>query len=366
MSKSEFLSQLRERLKILNPHEIEDIIDEYSQHIDMKMQSGQSEEDAVASFGSVDELARQILEAYNVNPDYDKSRRAENAVGDWIHRFVRQLNNVTENILSRSRNSLVRLFVQFVVLVLVLLVLKLPIDWFFSLFSGYFGGTIFWPVSEIIGSLLWFLFGLLYLAICLYAVYVFLKKNGLLSPAGPKSEDGKDTDMKDNDKTPIKDVITEEVNAFFTSEDAAWEGEPSQQEPGPQPEDPTPGDGQEEPDAPQEEAKKSRRFPFGRGRENRRQAAQPAAVKPAPEHTGADHAFGRLILFALRIIMFFVLIPAVFCVFLIVVAFGAMVVCLFQGIVYFGPMLVILGLLLAAVPITAAITSFVFRGRAVK
>ena len=172
--------------------------------------------------------------------------------------------------------------------------------------------------------------------------------------------------MKDNDKTPIKDVITEEVNAFFTSEDAAWEGEPSQQEPGPQPEDPTPGDGQEEPDAPQEEAKKSRRFPFGRGRENRRQAAQPAAVKPAPEHTGADHAFGRLILFALRIIMFFVLIPAVFCVVLIVVAFGAMVVCLFQGIVYFGPMLVILGLLLAAVPITAAITSFVFRGRAVK
>ena len=49
----------------------------------------------------------------------------------------------------------------------VILVLKLPIDWFFSLFSGYFGGTIFWPVSEIIGSLLWFLFGLLYLAISL-------------------------------------------------------------------------------------------------------------------------------------------------------------------------------------------------------
>ena len=39
------------------------------QHIDIKMQNGQSEEDAIRDFGPVKELAAEILEAYHVKPD---------------------------------------------------------------------------------------------------------------------------------------------------------------------------------------------------------------------------------------------------------------------------------------------------------
>ena len=68
MNKETFLQELRSHLQILEEREQQDILDEYAQHIDMKMQKGLSEEEAIRDFGSVRELAAEILEAYHVNP----------------------------------------------------------------------------------------------------------------------------------------------------------------------------------------------------------------------------------------------------------------------------------------------------------
>lgn len=76
MNKEKFLSELREYLSILENQEQEDILEEYAQHIDMKMQKGLSEEEAIRDFGSVGELAAEILEAYHVNPDFRKKSSA--------------------------------------------------------------------------------------------------------------------------------------------------------------------------------------------------------------------------------------------------------------------------------------------------
>lgn len=72
MTKTEFLDYLEKRLHVLKEKERDDILSEYAQHIELKMQSGLSEEDAIHDFGNPDELAAEILDAYNVNPDYDK------------------------------------------------------------------------------------------------------------------------------------------------------------------------------------------------------------------------------------------------------------------------------------------------------
>lgn len=72
MNKEKFLTELREYLSILENQEQEDILAEYSQHIDMKMQKGLSEEEAIRDFGSMEELAAQILEAYHVKPEFHK------------------------------------------------------------------------------------------------------------------------------------------------------------------------------------------------------------------------------------------------------------------------------------------------------
>ncbi len=78
MSKEAFLAELAGHLKVLEQQEQQDILDEYAQHIDMKIQNGMSEEEAIGDFGPVKELAAEILEAYHVNPEYgDSSRRVK-------------------------------------------------------------------------------------------------------------------------------------------------------------------------------------------------------------------------------------------------------------------------------------------------
>lgn len=74
MNKETFLKELREYLKILEDREQEDILDEYAQHIDMKMQKGLSEEEAIRDFGSMEELVAEILEAYHVKPEFSRKK----------------------------------------------------------------------------------------------------------------------------------------------------------------------------------------------------------------------------------------------------------------------------------------------------
>ena len=71
MNKSEFLSELEKRIRVLDKSEIKDILAEYSQHIDMEMSNGLTEDEAIKSFGSIDELTSEILVAYHVNPEYE-------------------------------------------------------------------------------------------------------------------------------------------------------------------------------------------------------------------------------------------------------------------------------------------------------
>ncbi len=70
MNKNEFLNQLRKRLSVLSQDEIEELISEYSEHIDHKMSEGKSEEEAVNDFGDLGELSRSILQAYKLNDHY--------------------------------------------------------------------------------------------------------------------------------------------------------------------------------------------------------------------------------------------------------------------------------------------------------
>lgn len=70
MNKHDFLEELNRHLLVLEDEEQQDILEEYSQHIDMKVESGLSEEEAIRDFGSVKELAAQILEAYHVKAEF--------------------------------------------------------------------------------------------------------------------------------------------------------------------------------------------------------------------------------------------------------------------------------------------------------
>ena len=61
MTKYEFLGKLRERLSVLPAEDREKTLTYYGEMLDDCMEDGMREEDAVASMGSVEEVAEQIL-----------------------------------------------------------------------------------------------------------------------------------------------------------------------------------------------------------------------------------------------------------------------------------------------------------------
>ncbi len=77
MNKNDYLNRLSRLLHMLQESEVKDILDEYEQHIDMKIAEGMTEEEAVAAFGTVEELAGEILDAYHVKADFKEKKKKE-------------------------------------------------------------------------------------------------------------------------------------------------------------------------------------------------------------------------------------------------------------------------------------------------
>lgn len=70
MNKERFLQQLQQRIAMLEDAEQQDILAEYAQHIELRVQGGLTEEQAIKDFGDLDALVAEILGAYHVKPGY--------------------------------------------------------------------------------------------------------------------------------------------------------------------------------------------------------------------------------------------------------------------------------------------------------
>lgn len=69
-NKEWFLKELQSRIALLEDAEQQDILAEYAQHIDLRVDGGLTEEDAIRDFGDLDQLAAEILEAYHIKPAF--------------------------------------------------------------------------------------------------------------------------------------------------------------------------------------------------------------------------------------------------------------------------------------------------------
>ena len=94
MTKNKFLKELDKSLYVLAESERQDIMNEYRDIIEEKMKHGKTEKEAVEEFGSVDELAREILSAYKVNPNYGKKdddlKESAKKLGNDFDSFVKK------------------------------------------------------------------------------------------------------------------------------------------------------------------------------------------------------------------------------------------------------------------------------------
>lgn len=100
-NKGSFLKALQSGLTVLAESEQQDILEEYSQHIDMKMAGGLTEEEAIQDFGDIRQLTAEILAAYHVNPSYTAHK------GISLH--LSKLPSLLSKVGSRCRAAVHRL-----------------------------------------------------------------------------------------------------------------------------------------------------------------------------------------------------------------------------------------------------------------
>lgn len=175
MNKKVFLEKLRKKLKILNKDELEDIIEEYEDHINEKVASGKTEEEAVKDFGDFDELVKEILSAYKINEDYEENIKEKNVVADFIDTCVSFVKDFARNIGSRSANDIVKFVVEFIVLILFIAILKLPVlfveevgEWLFEKLVSPFGDGL---------AIIWrYMIEIIYFVLAVVGIVNFVKK----------------------------------------------------------------------------------------------------------------------------------------------------------------------------------------------
>jgi len=168
MNKSTFVKKLRSKLQILDNNEVEEIISEYSAHIDQKIADGKSEEEAIKDFGDINELANDILSAYHIE---GKSKTLE----DYVSIVLEFFNDATSKILKYESKELGSFIVEFVLTCLILAVVKLPIKWVLNALGvalSFITIGVFSPLY----TLLSVLFEIIYFIGSIYVLYIVFSR----------------------------------------------------------------------------------------------------------------------------------------------------------------------------------------------
>ncbi len=171
MNKNSFISKLKKNLKILDENEVKDIIDEYSETIDEKIKDGKTEEEAIKDFGNVDELCKEILKAYKINPKYT-NEESKFDFNDFIKSSADKLSDFTQSIINEFKKQdnisleyIFEILIKAVVLLFIFAIISIPFLVVYGLGHNILD-IIFFPF-DIILTILWgMLVWLLYFVVC--------------------------------------------------------------------------------------------------------------------------------------------------------------------------------------------------------
>lgn len=230
MNKKKFLKLLEEKLQILSVEERNDILNEYKDTIEEKVRHGSSEEEAVADFGSIEELSREILKAYKINPDYSKTKEEsskekiqdiKNQSEDLIKKGAKKLSEWTQEVVEEFKNNdgewtldiIFEMIIKAILLLIGLAVLRIPFHMIAYLGVGIFD-MAFPPIDTLLTIVFKFLIGIVYFITCIVIAMIVFK------PYVQSKKESKKKTLK-NEQTPLKttkekgNIVTEIVKAFL-------------------------------------------------------------------------------------------------------------------------------------------------------
>ncbi len=172
MTENEFKAYMEKKLGILNSDERNDIIGEYIQHIENKIAEGKSEKEAVQSLGNIDDIIREILSAYNVDPDYDKIEQGENVSLLYItvSKIKSAFGKLGDFALNTKPSSIVGFLFKTILLVCILLICFVVGQGLWNLFLNIVGLAN----VGIVGGLLRRLYVILGVVTIIYILFRFI------------------------------------------------------------------------------------------------------------------------------------------------------------------------------------------------
>lgn len=215
MNKKTFLNKLKENLEILNEEEIEDIIEEYETHINEKVSSGKTEEEAIKDFGDFDLLVKDILSAYKIKGDYKKEIHEKNIITDVIDSFVNFIKEFISCISNKSKNDVVKFIFEFIVLILFIGILKLPVIFIEKLGVVFFKEFDF-PFNHTLGDIWKFMIEIIYLILAVAGIVSFVKKRYMNNDYNTSDElKDKNIEKKEaNEERTKKEKVKKEGTSF--------------------------------------------------------------------------------------------------------------------------------------------------------
>lgn len=195
MSKKKFLDSLKNKLTILEKNEVNNIIAEYSNYIDEKMENGQTEQEAVASFGNIDLLVTEILKSYKINVKQNKD--IINNISDKLINTIEIFFNMLKD---KEPKEIMQIIIELLLLFIMLGIFHLPISLLEQL-----GKSVFYILSNPINQLfyiIWnFILEIIYFALVVVFTIRFISKRYLTPSFEKQSKKTKTPVVDDNLKT---------------------------------------------------------------------------------------------------------------------------------------------------------------------
>ncbi|MGL5541046.1 MAG: DUF1700 domain-containing protein [Erysipelotrichaceae bacterium] len=289
MNRQKFEAILNQKLQVLNMAERQDIIQEYSDHIAMKMESGKSEEEAIADFGDLDVLCNEILDSYHVNVSYTQ----EHSFQKYLEKIGAYINMVANKLAAMDSQSIGNLVLQFIVVLLCVGLSSMVIHFVINVFADSFRFLpnalfLFFETGlRLMGSLFGFVVGI-------FLIYLFVQRKIVDAPV-PSTQSRNATMSETVEPKPNRETMRD-YNAIYV-----------------------------------------------------------------PKVQRSSDSLEEGLLWVLRILGAFLLLPLWVTSFGLIVAAGVCIGLTFQEMMLLGPTLIVTGIMIIAVSISATLTSFLLR-----
>ena len=204
MKKEEFLNKLRKRLDILEEKEVEDLLSEYEGYIDEKIEAGASEEEAVNSFGDIDELADELLKAYKV-----KVPKNDDPIGNFANKVVKIIDRLIQDFSKKSPKEIAQFVIEIFLILLLIGLCHIPVSMLVDLGSNVFN-ILSSPLNRIFYTIWSFV---LEFAYCILAIVVFVRIFNYRYLQNVSIEEEKKEEPKEYKKKekPKKEKVVQEV-----------------------------------------------------------------------------------------------------------------------------------------------------------